>query len=291
MPSTTDALKFIEFIFTQDYTKLFLLVLLLIFVWLYKEIKQSLFDKKKSDFQFIDESITIYSKTLTYISYYLKSNDNDNEKLLLESFIELQKYSDENILIVINEFLLKNNSSTLGEKETILKNLMSSMIKKLNFLKKHQVYSTINKTSESFTESLSYLIIKSDLDLIFKPVLYISYIYFSSFFLFIFTIFPMIKYGDTDPLKVVVYLMILLTYYFLILLLLTSIDVISKRRDLLRKHYFFIFLYSFIFLSIAYVIKSVEYDLNKIIFLIVTFWGELLLLFKNIKDLNNNKTK
>ncbi|MDU0323810.1 hypothetical protein RWZ02_14125, partial [Clostridium butyricum] len=62
-----------------DYTLFMILALMLIFVWLFKDIKKSLLETKKHDLDFLDQSINSYAQVLKTIYLFLNNSIDEND--------------------------------------------------------------------------------------------------------------------------------------------------------------------------------------------------------------------
>lgn len=79
-----------------DYTLFMILALMLIFVWLFKDIKKSLLETKKHDLDFLDQSINSYAQVLKTIYLFLNNSIDEND--LLNNMYSSYQYFDDSII-------------------------------------------------------------------------------------------------------------------------------------------------------------------------------------------------
>ena len=85
-----------------NYTLFIVLASMIIFVWLFKDIKKSLLETKNQDLDFLDQSINSYAQVLKTIYFYL-NNSTDEHDLISNMYLSY-KYFDKSIIEKIDYF-------------------------------------------------------------------------------------------------------------------------------------------------------------------------------------------
>jgi hypothetical protein len=242
-----------------DYTTFIILSLIFIFVWLFKDMKKSLLETKKSDLDFIDQSIESYAQSLKAIYLYLNNSINEND--LIGILYSSYKYFDKNVLDIIDKFTHTSYIITSEEKATLLINLSKELKCKLSILKDKQLHITINKnyklTIFDFLDSTS----KNNFDIYCNAFLFSLIILTISYSAFEIIIVSISNHENIIPLIIYIFM-----FMFWILSIQISIDLLIKKCY--KKIYLFI-LFLVLPLVLTYFILICKYYIIKIILLTI----------------------
>ena len=153
-----------------DYTLFMMLALMLIFVWLFKDIKKSLLETKKHDLDFLDQSINSYAQVLKTIYLFLNNSIDDND--LLNNMYSSYQYFDDSIIKKIDHFASSRFILTQENKFSLLIDLSEEIKNKLKLLKNNQLHSTIKKNYTFSTFEFFDMVSRNHLDIYCNAFLY-----------------------------------------------------------------------------------------------------------------------
>ncbi|WP_252244523.1 MULTISPECIES: hypothetical protein [unclassified Clostridium] len=243
-----------------DYITLLILSLIFIFIWLFKDMKKSLFEIKRSDLTFIDQSIEYHAQSLKSIYFFLNNSISESE--LLDTLYSSYKYLDKNIIDVIDKFSSSSSIISSEEKSTLLINLSKELKGKISILKDKQLHQTINKHYKLCIFDFGDIANKNNFDIYYNAFLYSLIILTISastveLSTYIYTLTP----ENSIPLTILI-----LGDMFWLFLLPISIELLLKK--LYKKLYLFILFFLSPFAS-AYFIHICQNYICKIFIIII----------------------
>ena len=267
----------INYLNKGDYYSLIILLSIFILTWLYKTIFSNLQTKKKSDLDFIDNSIKAHSRCLLEIHKKTDLGSN-NLSEIYESLYGLFEYTDDTIIKEINSYINGTDSATLLSISKLINEKVIS-------LRKKQQHSSITKNYEPFfLDALFDYFNKINLDILLQPILYILGLIYASLsiyniFIYPFTYLNTSKYGTIGYLNYVLFILGSLIAANAIVLSVNNI--INKRENNKNKfiHIVTIMLMPIIFL-LLYIIKIFTI---KIIIVIAFLVLSMIFTYKNLK--------
>lgn len=112
-----------------NYTLFIVLASMIIFVWLFKDIKKSLLETKNQDLDFLDQSINSYAQVLKTIYFYL-NNSTDEHDLISNMYLSY-KYFDKSIIEKVDYFTSHSFIMTPEKKSQLLTELSKEI--KINY--------------------------------------------------------------------------------------------------------------------------------------------------------------
>lgn len=264
----------LDLLHNGDYTTLVTLSLIIIFIWLFKDMKKSLLDIKKSDLNFIDQSIESHSQSLKAINLFL--NDSISDIDLLNILYSSYKYFDTHILDLINKFTSSSYIISSLDKSILLMDLSKELKRKISQLKDNQLHSTINK---NYKLSIFYFFdtaSKNNFDIYLNAFLYsVIILTVSSISLEL-----IMKIYLSDSKTSVPLFVLIVGYIFWLFLLPISIDL------LLKKCYKKIYLFVLFFLSpfvLTYFMHICQYYIGKILLIILFVVSISISFYVNLK--------
>ncbi len=242
-----------------DYITLIILSLIFIFIWLFKDMKKSLLEIKKSDLTFIDQSIEYHAKSLKSIYFFL--NDSISQGELLDTLYSSYKYLDKNIIDVIDKFSSSYIISS-EEKSTLLINLSKELKGKISILKDKQLHQTINKNYKLCIFDFWDTANKNNFNTYYNAFLYSLIILTISAS----TLELIIYIYSLTPQNSIILTILILGCMLWLFLLPISIELLFKK--LYKKLYLFILFFLSPFAS-AYFIHICQYYIVKIFIIII----------------------
>ncbi|OPJ63722.1 hypothetical protein [Clostridium chromiireducens] len=206
-----------------DYTTFFIFVLIFIFIWLFKDMKKTLLETKKSDLNFIDQSIESHALSLKAVYFFLNNSKSEND--LLTTLYSSYKYFDKHILEIVDKFSASSCIISQEEKSKLLITLSKELKGKITILKEKQLYQTVDK---DYKLSIFYFwdtASKNNFDIYYNAFLYSLIILVISV-----TSLELIMHLYTlEPKTSVPLIVLIIGYLFWLFLLPISINVLLKK--------------------------------------------------------------
>lgn len=259
---------------SKNYSALIIISLTLIFIWLFKDMKKSLLETKKSDLNFIDQSLESYAQSLKALYSFL--NNYICENALLDILYSSYKYFDKHIIDDIDMFTSSRNIITYEQKLNLLINLSKKFKDKIDILKEKQLHQTITKNHKLFIFDFVDLISKNNLDVYYNAFLHSSVILsISSISLVLITLI----YTFDTKLSIILTIF-MITFIFWLFLLPISIELLLKKYY--KKTFLFILLFLSPFASIYFIYTCPNY-IGKILILITFIISLIINFYLNVK--------
>jgi hypothetical protein len=243
-----------------DYATLTILLSIFVFVWLFKDMKKSLLETKKSNLDFIDQSIESHAQSLKAIYFFLNNSISKND--LLDTLYSSYKYFDKHILDIVYKFTSSNYSITSEAEMILLINLSKELKDKISMLKDIQFHQTINKNHKFFIFDFENTVSKNNFDIYLNAIFYsLIIILVSAYTLKFIMMLYTLELQASIPLIIFTIALI-----FWLLLLSISIDLLIKKYY--KKIYLFILFFISPFASISLIFICPNYT-GKIVILIL----------------------
>lgn len=166
--------EIINYLDKGDYASLSIVISIFIFVWLYKTILSNIQEKKKIEFDFVDNSIQYHCEALKQIRIYkqhrIDGSNNISKDDLYSSLYALIPYSDSAIIDII-----ENGVNSKQDLDYLNKKICC----KINDLKRKQQYSSMKLNyNNSFIDIFTTSANKNFIISIIKPIYYIILLFF-----------------------------------------------------------------------------------------------------------------
>lgn len=269
-----DIVELINLLNSGDYTTLTAIVIIFIYIWLFKDIKNSLLDTKKSNLKFIDKSIEAHAQSIK--SIYLFTNNSINECDLLDTLYSSHIYFDNHVLDLIEKLISTNNVITLKENSNLLISLAEELKRKLHILKNKQYYDAINKNHKLSIFDFGDKTIQNNFDIYLNALFYSSItMAISLMFLYLFLQFSILGLNYLLP-------TVILLIFYIFWLLLTQISLDLFLQKYYKKKYLFVIFFLSPFV-LTYLIKSCENYIIKIVFLLMFIISVISQFYVNIQ--------
>lgn len=224
-----------------NYTLFIVLASMIIFVWLFKDIKKSLLETKNQDLDFLDQSINSYAQVLKTIYFYL-NNSTDEHDLISNMYLSY-KYFDKSIIEKVDYFTSHSFIMTPEKKSQLLTELSKEIKNKLQLLKNKQLHSIIDKNYAFSTLGIFDTLSRNHFDVYSNAFLYSISIFTVSLILLIISL----KFLTLNALNVILLIVYVLTFIFWLLSILISIELLlGKTLQKAATIYFICFLTSYI---------------------------------------------
>lgn len=263
-----------------DYTLFMILALMLIFVWLFKDIKKSLLETKKHDLDFLDQSINSYAQVLKTIYLFLNNSIDEND--LLNSMYSSYQYFDDSIIKKIDHFTSSKFILTQENKFSLLIDLSEDIKNKLKLLKNNQLHSTIKKNHDFSTFEFFDMVNRNHLDIYGNAFLYSMLILCISLNLLRFALESFML----STLNLIILTASIVSFILWFFSISISIDL------LIHKHYknpLLFILFVLMPFILAYFFKIYPYFMVKLLFVFIFICSIIISFFMNVKYAKNKK--
>jgi hypothetical protein len=257
-----------------NYTLFIVLASMIIFVWLFKDIKKSLLETKNQDLDFLDQSINSYAQVLKTIYFYL-NNSTDEHDLISNMYLSY-KYFDKSIIEKIDYFTSHSFIMTPEKKSQLLTELSKEIKNKLQLLKNKQLHSIIDKNYAFSTLEIFDALNRNHFDVYCNAFIYSILIFTVSLILLIISL----NFLTLNALNVILLIIYVPTFIFWLISILISIEL------LLGKHYkrpLLFILFVFLPVILTYFIVVCPYSIIKLFLVIIFSTSVVASFFVNVK--------
>lgn len=258
----------------SNYTSLFISSLIFIFVWLFKDMKKSLLETKKSDLNFIDESIESHAKSLKAINFFLNNSISKDD--LLDTLYSSYKYFDKSILDTIDKFTSSSYIITSEERSAILINLTKQLKDKINILKDKQLHLTIDKKYKLSIFNFWDMSSRNNFEIYYNAFLYSLVVLSVSLCI----LELVMQFYILEHQIFILLVALIIAYVFWLFLLPISIELLLKKYYKKRLLFILFFLSPFVSAYLIYICQSY---IIKIFILIIFIMSILANFFINLR--------
>lgn len=257
-----------------NYTLFIILASMIIFVWLFKDIKKSLLETKKHDLDFLDQSINSYAQVLKTIYFYLNNSTDEND--LISNMYSSYTYFDKTIIEKIDYFTSNSLIIAPEKKSQLLIEISNEIKNKLQLLKNEQLHSIIDKNYAFSTFGIFDILSRNHFDVYWSAFLYSISIFTVSLILLLISL----KFITLNYLNVIMLIVYALTFIFWLFSISISMELLFKKQ---YKRPLLFILFVFLQVILTYLILVCPYFILKLFFVIIFSTSVAASFFVNVK--------